>query len=136
MEKQAEFIDFFNALPDWQERYRYIIELGEKLPKMPDCLKTPANRLSNCPSRMFFHVSRSPVINIQADGNSPISLGLAGILAFIFNGLPAEQFNSEDVIFLFKTGLISNLSTQRQEALKEMLRKLEQGQRIKKSENI
>jgi len=124
MSKQTDFIKFFNDLPDWQERYSYIIELGERLKPLPTHLKVPSARLQNCPSRLYFHVEKTPVINIQAEGNSPLSVGLAGMLAHLFNGMAVDQLMWEPNDFLTETGLLNQLSPQRQTALQEMVRKL------------
>ena len=121
---QTDFIDLFNAFPDWQERYRYIIELGELLPTMPDNLKIPENRVLNCPSVLYFHISFNPIIFIQADGNSPVSLGLAGLLAHLFNGLTREEMTAQSCNFYIDTRLIENLSIHRKNALIFMWDKL------------
>ncbi len=115
-----DFIKMFNELPTWEERYEYLIEKCTTM-EMPEELRTEENRIKSCISKLYFYVDRQPAVKIYAWGNSPISLGLAGILAEMFEGreiIPAYSH----INFQKKTGLIDNLTPARAAALDEMIR--------------
>lgn len=120
-DRQRTLLADFAALPDWGERYRYIIALGAALPPMPEALKTPASRVLSCASRTYFFagVSGGRII-VHADSNSAIPLGLAAILHRIYGGLPAGQPVSAPLFFPEKSGLTDNLSGARLLGFREM----------------
>jgi cysteine desulfuration protein SufE len=125
MNRQTLFIEEFNALPNWQTRYQYLCDLGTELLPMPEKLKIPVNRLKGCQSVLYFHVSLSPAVHIQAWGSSAVSLGLAALMATLFNGLSPEQLRQTPITFHTATGLIHNLSLTRSVGLLEMIAKLQ-----------
>ncbi|HZU38916.1 MAG TPA: SufE family protein, partial [Gemmataceae bacterium] len=89
-EAAEELADVFEFLDDWTERYRHIIELGEKLPPMPAAMKTEENRVHGCQSTVFLQARRKPgtadVIEFLADSDADIVRGLLAILQRLFSG--------------------------------------------------
>jgi cysteine desulfuration protein SufE len=124
-ETQHTLLADFAALPDWGERYRYIIALGAALPPMPAALKTPANRVLSCASRTYFAADASGgAIAIHADSNAAIPLGLAAILHRIYSGAPLREAAQAPLFFPEKSGLLQNLSGARLLGFLEMAGKV------------
>ncbi|MCG3181951.1 MAG: Cysteine desulfuration protein SufE [Phycisphaerae bacterium] len=116
-------------LEDWPERYRYIIELGRKLPAMPADEKCEANRVHGCQSTVWVsaRVVRSDpaVIEFDADSDSHIVRGLLAILHAAYNGRTPCEIREFDVEqSLSGLGLQSHLSPTRRNGLHEMVRRV------------
>jgi cysteine desulfuration protein SufE len=110
-------MDAFDLLTDWQERYDYISELGQKLPPMPDAEHTEENRVHGCISKVWItgRVGGDPAtMEYRADGEGPIIRGLVALLFMLFQGKTPEEvlgLDAEGVIE--KLGLDENLSPNR-----------------------
>jgi cysteine desulfurase/selenocysteine lyase len=125
-EEIAEVFDFFD---DWADRYRHLIELGEKLPPMPDFLKTPENRVHGCQSTVFLDAREQPgttgSIEFLADSDADIVRGLLALLQRLYSGQPAEQvlaLNVQD--FFARLGLDQHLTMGRRNGLSEMVKRI------------
>ena len=77
----------FALLDDWEDRYRYVIELGRGLPPLPDALRTEANKVRGCASQVWLATSvhrpnpaAAPVLAFQGDSDAHIVRGLIAIL--------------------------------------------------------
>lgn len=128
-ERQDEFVEMFNSLGSWQERFQYLIEIGSELPEMPEHLKTTTTLIKPCSSRTFFHSSVvEGKIFIQGWSNASIPSGMIMMLANIFQGVQIDELwkaKVEDSIdFHIKTDLINNLTGQRRAALEEMINRI------------
>lgn len=128
-EKQAEFIEMFNSLGSWQERFQYLIDLGEQLPAMPEHERTPACRIHSCISQTFFRASVvDGIILIEGWSNAAIPSGLIAIFREIFDGCninELQQLKIENGInFYTETKLLDNLTAQRKSSLQEMIGRL------------
>lgn len=121
---QKDFVELMNMFPDWGSRYEYIMERCAGL-YMPEELIIPENKIQSCLAQLYFFVERKPLIKIYACGNNPISLGLAGIISDIFDGIPSAP-TYENIYFHTQSGLLSKLSPARAASLIEMLKKLSQ----------
>lgn len=119
---QQQFVDFFNEMPNWEMRYEYIMERCVAVTLPPD-MHLPQYRVQSCISQLYFKVEKFPEVRIQAWGNNPISLGLAGIIFDIFDGRPVVP-NYDKIFFHKKSGLMDHLSPARAAALEEMLLRL------------
>src|SRR5262249_50879199 len=84
----SEIAGVFGFLEDWPERYQHLIELGEKLPPMPDDLKVDCNRVRGCQSTVFMAARQKPgtadVIEFLADSDAHIVRGELGLLQHLF----------------------------------------------------
>ncbi len=119
---QAEIIENFSFLPLWEERYAYLIELGQKLPPMSEALKTESNIVRGCQSTVWLHRECSEgQILLQADSDSLIVKGLAALLMQVFSGQDAEAILQSDLTLFEETGLNKHLSSQRSNGLKAMI---------------
>src|SRR6185295_7422203 len=81
----------FALLDDWEDRYRYLIELGRTLPPLPDALRTDANKVRGCASQVWLAASiertnGAPEYTFLADSDAHIVRGLIAILFAVYNG--------------------------------------------------
>jgi cysteine desulfurase/selenocysteine lyase len=124
-----ELIEAFDFLEDWADRYQYIIELGEKLPPMPEELQTPANRVHGCQSTVFMDARRKPgtddVVEFLASSDAEIVRGELALLQKVYSGQRAQDVLAFDVQgFFHRLGLDANLSMGRRNGLAEMVKRL------------
>ncbi len=122
----AEVFDMFD---DWQERYGYLIEMGENLPPMPQALKTEPNRVRGCQSTVFIHLRTHPgtadVVEFLADSDADIVRGLVAVLQKLFSGQRAAAIAAFDVQDFFRRiGLDRHLSMGRRNGLGEMAQRV------------
>lgn len=94
---------------DWDQRYAYIIELGEQLPPLPDTLRTEENRVKACMSRVWVHPHRDDSAPSQADGirfdgdcDTAVIKGVLAILIALVNGRTAAEIERLDVDEIFE----------------------------------
>src|SRR6266545_1638339 len=124
-----ELAEVFEFLDGWPERYQYIIELGAKLPPMPDELKTDATRVKRCQSTVYMWARRKPgttdVLEFLADSDADIVRGELAILQRLFSGQRAHEVLAFDVQGFFeRVGLDKNLSMGRRTGLAEMVQRV------------
>lgn len=120
-----EDLEFFD---DWEDRYRYIIDLGKKLPAMPDELKTDANFVHGCQSQVWISAHYSAednTLNFFVDSDAHIVRGLAAMVMAAFNQRSPQDILDFDVDDYFgKSQLIQHLSPTRGNGLKSMVGKI------------
>ncbi|MGD2132994.1 MAG: SufE family protein [Maricaulaceae bacterium] len=124
----AALVDEFSFLDEWEERYRHVISLGEKLPAFPDDARTEANRVRGCVSQVWLiaePVDDGARIAFQADSDAHIVRGLAAILMRVYSGrTPAEILAVDSEEVLSKLGLDEHLSPQRSNGLRAMVERI------------
>lgn len=91
-----------SRLPSWEERYRFIIDFGRKLPPMDDALKVESNRVEGCVSQVWLYAKRDgDVITFTADSDAMIVKGLVHIAITAFSGQKAADVAAADPEALF-----------------------------------
>jgi cysteine desulfuration protein SufE len=132
-----EIADNFSLLDEWDDRYRYVIELGRSLPPFPDEARTEANKVQGCASQVWLIArtqpdgAHGPVMTFVADSDAHIVRGLIAILLALYSGKPARDILSVDALALFdKLGLRENLTPQRSNGLRSMV------ERIRREANV
>jgi cysteine desulfurase/selenocysteine lyase len=128
-EAAAELAEFFDFVEDWTEKYQYIIDLGAKLPPMPDHLRTEANRVYGCQSTVFIDLRKKPgsadIVEFLADSDADIVRGLIAILQTLFSGQRARDVAAFDTTAFFRRiGLDKNLTMGRRNGLAEMTKRI------------
>ncbi|MBF0649185.1 SufE family protein [Dysgonomonas sp. GY75] len=127
MSRQQQFIEMFNAMCSWQERFQYLIDLESRIefPTLPERLRIPATRIMSCASRTYFYpfVSEGK-IRVYGWSNASIPSGLIAVFFQLFDGMDIEEFRKQEIVFHTATGLVDNLTGSRREGLMEMLKKL------------
>src|SRR3954447_19815046 len=119
----AEIADEFEVLDDWEERYRYVIDLGKELAPLTDAERSEANKVRGCASQVWLvtEPQADGTLNFRGDSDAHIVRGLIAILLRLFSGRrPAEilAFNAEAAFE--KLGLKGALSQQRSNGLASM----------------
>ena len=121
-EVQAAIVEDFSFIPEWDERYIYLIELGQKLPPMPDEHKNKETLVRGCQSNVWLHHEcQDGKIHLQADSDSLVVKGLAALLLQVFSDQPAKDAASAGLIIFEETGLDKHLSSQRANGLMAMI---------------
>ncbi len=122
----SQLQDDFSFLDEWEDRYKYLIELGRKIPQMPDALKTEQTKVRGCASQVWLttHV-KDGVFHFQGDSDAHIVRGLIAVLFTIFNNMPAEQILKTDAHKAFtELGLQDHLTPQRSNGFAAMVERI------------
>ena len=123
-----EIIANFELLDDWDDRYRYLIELGRALPPLPETARNDANKVRGCASQVWLATSikpngaSGPVLTFAGDSDAHIVRGLIAVLFALFSGKGAKDILATDAIALFeKLGLREHLTPQRSNGFRSMV---------------
>ncbi len=121
-----ELIDNFAFFDDWEERYRYLIDLGRGLPKMDEALKTDENLVRGCTSRVWMQADISGgKLHFVADSDAHIVRGLIGVLMAAYQDKPLKDIANIDIEGSFKAiGLDQNLSPNRRNGFFSMVERI------------
>jgi len=124
-EIQANIIEDFTFLPQWDERYAYLIELGQKMAPLPNAYKNDENLVRGCQSNVWLHQEcQDGTIHLLADSDSLIVKGLAALLLQVYSGQPANAVAAAELTFFEQTGLNQHLSSQRANGLMAMIERI------------
>ena len=119
--------DNFSLFDDWEERYRYLIDLGRRLPDMPEAQKTDDPLVKGCTSRVWLHVKKDDngVFTFDPDSDAHIVRGLIALLLSAYNGKTADQIAQVNIDDFFSAiGLDQHLSPNRRNGLFAMVEKI------------
>ncbi|MBD8553196.1 SufE family protein [Rhizobium sp. CFBP 8762] len=122
-----EIIDEFSYLDDWEDRYRYVIELGKSLPDLPETERTAENKVQGCASQVWLVTHQQggeadPVLTFEGDSDAHIVRGLVAIVLATYSGKAASEIATLDALDVFgKIGLVEHLSSQRANGLRSMI---------------
>jgi cysteine desulfuration protein SufE len=126
-----EIVENFALLEEWDDRYRYVIELGRTLAPLPESAHVDANKVQGCASQVWLltHVkpdgSAGPVLTFEGDSDAHIVRGLIAILFALYSGKSARDIIATDAIALFdRIGLRENLTPQRSNGLHAMVERI------------
>lgn len=124
-----ELSDNFELFDDWEDRYRYIIDLGKKLPALPDELKVDGYKVRGCMSQVWLVPSHVPGdesrFAFAADSDAHIVKGLIHILAALYTGKTSAEVSAIDAEESFRTlGLDQHLSPSRRNGLVSMVERI------------
>jgi cysteine desulfuration protein SufE len=123
-----EINENFTLLDEWDDRYRYVIELGRTLEPLPEAARTAANKVSGCASQVWLTTDTrrdgagEPILHFTGDSDAHIVRGLIAILFAIYSDKPAQDILDVDALALFDSlGLREHLTPQRSNGLKSMV---------------
>ena len=125
--KIEELIDNFEFLDGWEDKYRYIIELGEKLPVLDVEFHTEEWNVKGCQSQVWLVPSKNSdgSISFSGDSDAMIVKGLIAIVLAIYNNKTAEDIKNTDIENIFSLlGLQEHLSPSRRNGLESMIIKI------------
>ena len=126
-----EIIDNFALLDEWDDRYRYVIELGRTLGALPEELRTETNKVQGCASQVWLGTkvqpngAAGPTLSFVGDSDAHIVRGLIAILFALYSGKPAPEILNTDAVELFnKLGLREHLTPQRSNGFRSMVERI------------
>ncbi|KPF42281.1 SufE family protein [Rhizobium sp. AAP43] len=122
-------IDDFGFLEDWEDRMRYVIELGKALPDLPEAEKRAENKVQGCASQVWLSVEAGdgvdPVMTFRGDSDAFIVRGLVAIVLQAYSGKKASEVVAFDALDLFsQIGLLEHLTAQRANGLRSMIQRI------------
>ncbi len=125
----ATILSDFELLDDWEDRYRYIIDLGKSLAPLSDEARSDANKVQGCVSQVWLDTSvadgSDPVISYKGDSDAHIVRGLVALVLAIYSGQKASIIRDTNALDILKTlGLDQHLSPQRSNGLKAMVQRI------------
>lgn len=126
-----EIVENFSLLDEWDDRYRYVIELGRTLSPLAESGHIDANKVQGCASQVWLltHVKPNgaggPVLSFEGDSDAHIVRGLIAILFALYSGKSAQEILATDSLALFDSiGLRENLTPQRSNGLRSMVERI------------
>jgi cysteine desulfuration protein SufE len=126
-----EIIGNFELLDEWDDRYRYVIELGRTLPAFPEQARTDTNKVQGCTSQVWLDAriapggADGPVLTFVGDSDAHIVKGLVAILLAFYSGRSAKEILSRDAVALFtQLGLGEHLTPQRSNGFRSMVERI------------
>ena len=124
-ERQAELVLEFQAIGDWTERYKRVIEMGQALPAFPTEFQNDNFKVRGCQSNVWLHARlEDGLVFFQADSDAAIVKGLVAIILYVYSATsPAEILNTPPE-FIEKLGFHQNLSQTRVSGLAAMIKQI------------
>jgi cysteine desulfuration protein SufE len=125
-----EIVSNFDLLDDWEERYRYVIELGRMLEPLSEEAHNDANKVQGCASQVWIETrldasNGKPVLHLVGDSDAHIVRGLVALMISLYNGKTPEEALSTDALALFKElGLAEHLTPQRSNGVRSMVERI------------
>ncbi|MBL4806315.1 MAG: SufE family protein [Rhodobacteraceae bacterium] len=130
-EQFEEIAEDFSFLDDWEDRYRYVIDLGKQMPDMDDAHKIPETKVNGCASQVWIMPDidgqgADAIIRFTGDSDAMIVRGLIAVLHALYSGLTAKQAVAVDALAeMGRLGLDQHLSAQRSNGLRAMIERLD-----------
>lgn len=132
-----EIIENFTLLDEWDDRYRYVIELGRTLTPLPEAAHVDTNKVQGCASQVWLltHVKSNgasgPILTFEGDSDAHIVRGLIAILFALYSGKSAQDILAIDALATFdRIGLRENLTPQRSNGLRSMVERIRAEARV------
>ncbi|HBN32025.1 MAG: SufE family protein [Rhodobacterales bacterium] len=121
-----EIAENFEFLDDWEDRYRYVIELGKAMPPLEDAFKVPATKVDGCASQVWLvPMIEADLFRFRGDSDAMIVRGLIAVLVALFNNQSLVDVLKTDAAAEFaRLGLDQALSAQRSNGLRAMLERI------------
>lgn len=125
-----EIRDNFEILDEWDDRYRYVIELGRTLEPMSEAEHSAANKVNGCVSQVWLakHVERDngvPILKYLGDSDAHIVRGLVAIVLSLYSGRTPQEILATDAIAVFdEFGFRDHLTPQRSNGLRSMVERI------------
>ena len=123
--------DDFALLDEWEDRYRYIIELGQDLPPYPETARDDVHKVRGCVSQVWLNTHRGqgndPRMTFDGDSDAHIVRGLVAIMLALFSGRRASDILKTDAEDTMRAlGLDEHLTPQRANGLRSMVKRIKE----------
>jgi cysteine desulfuration protein SufE len=125
-----DIADNLSFLDDWEDRYRYLIELGQALPRLEADERSDANKVNGCISQVWLvsepvETNGTVSLHIKGESDAMIVQGLVAILLALYSDRPAREIVETDAIAIFdELGLREHLTAQRSNGLVAMVNRI------------
>jgi cysteine desulfuration protein SufE len=126
-----EILKNFEFLDDWEDRYRYLIELGRTLEPLPDEAHNAANKVQGCASQVWLETKVSgeedgePVLHFRGDSDAHIVRGLVALTLALYSDRPAREIVATNAAPIFeRLGFSQHLTPQRSNGLRSILKRI------------
>jgi len=121
-----DIVDDFEFMDDWEDRYRYVIELGKAMDPLDDAFRVDANKVHGCASQVWLQsYIEDGVYRFDGDSDALIVRGLIAVLRALYNGVPTQQIAAIDApAELARLGLNDHLSAQRSNGVRSMVERI------------
>ena len=125
IEIQEEIISEFEIFDDWLDKYNYLIELNENLPKLDPKFKTNEFLINGCQSKVWLHAElEGKKIVFTADSDAIITKGIVSLLIRVLSNRQPTEIVNTDLYFIDRIGLRENLSPTRSNGLLSMVKQM------------
>lgn len=122
---ENKMIEEFELFDDWTDKYQYIIELGQKLPKLDEKHKTDENKIRGCQSSVWLNsFENNGSIFFEADSDSTFVKGEIALLIRVLSGQKPEDIVKNDLAFIDKIGLRQHIAVTRANGLANMIKQM------------
>lgn len=126
-EKQRQLIKEFASRDGWLEKYEYLINIGQQLPRMQDKFKIEQNQIKGCQSQLWVAAELiDGKLVFHADSNAKITRGIIAVVLRVINNLPPEDVYQAKFHFLEDIGLKTNLSPSRLNGLNSIIKRIKE----------
>lgn len=129
--KLEEVIENFEFLDDWEDRYRYLIELGRSLEPLEEAAHNEKNKVHGCVSQVWLETTVKkneegcPVLYLKGDSDAHIVRGLVALILALYSGQTAVRILATDAGSLFESlGLSAHLTPQRSNGVRSMVERI------------
>ena len=138
-----EIIENFSYLDEWEDRYRYVIELGRTLEPIDETARTDANKVLGCASQVWLETKSDrdgqgePILSFRADSDAHIVRGLIALILALYSGKTSTDILATDAEALFdKLGLSAHLTRQRTNGTRSMVERIKRDARRAAEETV
>ena len=127
--KLQSILEDFEFLEDWEDRYKYLIELGDDLEPLSDDERNPDTKVQGCVSQVWIVSQKDngpdPVLSFRGDSDAHIVRGLIAIVLALFSGKPASEISAiDETATLEKLRLSEHITPQRSNGLRSMIARI------------
>jgi cysteine desulfuration protein SufE len=126
---EADLVEAFELLDGWEDRYAYIIGLGDAMPPFPEAQRRDANKVTGCQSQVWMVAAADPAdperLVFEGDSDARIVKGLIAIVTGLFSGRTPREILALDLQgLLARLGLDTYLTTGRRNGLASMIQRI------------
>lgn len=124
--RNQSIIDDFSRFPDWESRYKHIIEVGKNLPPYPENFRTEDWKVKGCQSQVWLkpEVLSNGEVLFYADSDALIVKGLVSLLHELYSGATPHEILDTNPEFISALGLVQHLSPSRSNGLHSMIKQI------------
>ncbi len=125
LDLEKQIIEDFELFDEWEEKYQYIIEIGQKLPPLDDKYKLDENKIKGCQSSVWLHAyAKDGLVYFEADSDSTFVKGEIALLIRVLSGQPAAEVVNAPLAFIDTIGLRQHIAVTRANGLSSMIKQM------------